>query len=100
MKKQEKTYELEKQLCELIQQDMFGNELVEEAILLLSIINYGEKATTKMFGRQKFISNLKKNGGMSKEGLIYISEEDEKYSDIWFILTLFVGQGLMKRTNE
>jgi len=94
-----KLVQLETLINDLISRNIIGDNSVDSALILGAILVGGIDYARQFKGSKKFISNLIQNGAMSKEGVLYISEEDEEYNTIWYCLTILVGEGIIERHN-
>ena len=91
--------EIEKRIAAYIAQNSIRDSETDvlHTAQLISLLTIGYKKTITLFGNTQFIKNLIKNGAMSKEGIFYVSDEDFEYEYIWFLMTLNVGKGFLKR---
>jgi len=90
---------IKQEVDKMIKENMFGEEDRKIATFMISVMTKNpknmEKAKDKDY--KKWFKNLKRNGVVTKDYKITVSEDWDKYSGIEFIMMMCCAKGYMKR---
>jgi hypothetical protein len=90
---------IKQEIDKLIKGNMFGEEDRKLATFMLSLLSKNPKAMKKAKDKDyiRWFKNLKKNGVVTKDYKISVSEDWDKYSGIEFILMMMCAKGYIKK---
>ncbi len=90
---------IKKEVDRLIKENMIGKEDRKLATFMLLVMTKNPKEMEKAKDKDyiKWFKNLKKNGIVTKDYKISVSEDWDKNSGIEFILMMMCAKGFLKR---
>ena len=93
---------IKQEIDKLIKGNMFGEEDRKLATFLFSVMIKNPKAMEKAKDKDyiKWFKNLKKNGVVTKDYKIAVSEDWGKHSGIEFIMMMMCAKGYLKRSKK
>ena len=94
-----KKMKVKQEVDRLIKENMFGEEDRKLATFMFSVMSRDPKAMEKAKDKDyiKWFKNLKKNGVITKDYKISVSEDWDKYSGVEFIMMMMCAKGHIKR---
>ncbi len=92
---------IKQEVDKMIKENVFGKEDRKLATFMLSVMTKNPKAMEKAKDKDyiKWFKNLKKNGIVTKDYKIAVSEDWDKHSGIEFIMLMMCAKGYIKRSK-